>query len=463
MFCPNCGSDNSNERRFCFNCGRAFVSARAETSAAEPVGAASPGAERNEFLDSLSGRNEFIDSLSGRNQFLDSLSGYRIDGAQAVEKTIFVPSTDEERMITRAGKTEAADPVFEDEEADDAFEQSLSGLRISESELEEAETPDADGAEIELPVQDADPGPPGPEIEVLDEDVELLRPEVAVESKPGTTWGKSFARVVVILIYGAAAFAVGSAVTMRAFDLPHRIPSITDLPVISASVDPEAPPNGMVFVPGGEFKMGSDQGDAFSRPEHFVTVGPYFIDQTEVTNEAYLEFVKATGHETPPTWVNGKFPVGEERFPVIGVTWYDAAEFAAWSGKRLPTEAEWEFASRGSDGRVYPWGSEWNASAVNAESIAKGARELGQGATSPFGIYDMAGNVWEWTASNARGFSGGKRIPWSRLRLKIIRGGNWQSDKRTATTFFRGFYGASGEKDYKGTGFRCVKDIPKER
>ena len=75
----------------------------------------------------------------------------------------------------------------------------------------------------------------------------------------------------------------------------------------------------------------------------------------------------------------------------------------------------------------------------------------------------MAGNVWEWTASNARGFSGGKRIPWSRLRLKIIRGGNWQSDKRTATTFFRGFYGASGEKDYKGTGFRCVKDIPKER
>ena len=74
-------------------------------------------------------------------------------------------------------------------------------------------------------------------------------------------------------------------------------------------------------------------------------------------------------------------------------------------------------------------------------------------------VYDMAGNAWEWTASDARSYPGGKEFPWSRMRLKIIRGGNWQSDPRSATTYFRGFYGAAGEREYNGTSFRCVKDL----
>jgi formylglycine-generating enzyme required for sulfatase activity len=218
----------------------------------------------------------------------------------------------------------------------------------------------------------------------------------------------------------------------------------------------------MTFVPGGEFVMGSDDGDAFSRPAHKVKVEAFFIDVTEVTNEAYLEFVKATGHDVPFSWTDGSFLPGDEKNPVTGVTWYDAAEYAAWRGKRLPTETEWEFAARGSDGRRYPWGNEWDPGMANAAAGEIGIRDVGEGGRSPFGAFDMSGNVWEWTASAAKSFPNGKPIPWSRLKLKIIRGGNWQSDPKTATTYFRGFYGAAGEKEYKSTGFRCVKDLAKD-
>ena len=163
--------------------------------------------------------------------------------------------------------------------------------------------------------------------------------------------------------------------------------------------------------------IGSDDGDAYSRPAHSVKVEPFFIDQTEVTNEAYLEFVKATDHEDPFGWVNGKFPDREANFPVTGVTWYDAAEYAAWKGKRLPTEAEWEFTTRGSDGRTYPWGNDSDPSMSNIGKNLNGVREVGQGGRSPFGLYDMAGNAWEWTATTAKSFPSGKEIPWSRLRL----------------------------------------------
>jgi formylglycine-generating enzyme required for sulfatase activity len=218
----------------------------------------------------------------------------------------------------------------------------------------------------------------------------------------------------------------------------------------------------MVYISGGEFVMGSDAGDEFSRPAHSVTVGPFFIDQTEVTNEDYERFVSATKHTPPPNWTNGEFPEGKGRFPVTGVTWYDAAEFAAWVGKRLPTEEEWEFAARGTDNLLYPWGNEWNPALANVDKRSGGIRAVGEGGKSLFGLFDMAGNAWEWTASDARSFAGGKKSPKSRLHLKIIRGGNWQSDSRTASSVFRGYYGAVGEREYNSTGFRCVRDLRKD-
>jgi formylglycine-generating enzyme required for sulfatase activity len=462
MFCPNCGSENSNERRFCFNCGRAFV--RAETVPVESAPATPDRNEfidslsgRNEFLDSLSGRGEFLDSLSGRNEFLDSMSGFRIDAVKTDPEMIFVPSVEDDVAVIAAD-----DEIFADEEADDVFELSLSGLKIEDTqdaaepvqtriEIPQAETvPDVSA--IEPPVFVAT----DTETEVLSD--QTTSTVVRRELRRGPLVFRSLA----ILIFGLLAFAAGSAATMYSFGLPPAMPSSLDVQVIAAAEAPNIPPAGMVLVPGGEFQMGSDEGDPFSRPAHLVTVGPFFIDRTEVTNEAYLGFVKATRHDPPAGWVNGNFPPGEDRFPVRGVTWYDAAEFAAWSGKRLPTEAEWEFAARGSDGRVYPWGNDWDESLASVSKIG-GVKETGSGAKSPFGLYDMAGNVWEWTSSDAKGFSGGKQIPWSRLRQKIIRGGNWQSGSRTTASYFRGYYGAAGEKDYMGTGFRCVKDLLRDQ
>lgn len=238
-------------------------------------------------------------------------------------------------------------------------------------------------------------------------------------------------------------------------------PPISQEPSGSATPDNPAPPAGMVYVPGGEFIMGRDDGDAYEKPAHRVALKPFFIDTYEVTCGEYRSFIQATGHAAPPDWVNGNYPAGAVRKPVTGVNWDDANAYARWAGKRLPTEEEWEYAARGADGRLYPWGNEWKKGMANAEGASNGLADVGsyKGA-SPFGAYDMVGNAWEWTASTLQAYPSGRIPARERRDLRVIRGGNWQSARgKSATTTYRGGWPATDASDYSSSGFRLVKDI----
>jgi formylglycine-generating enzyme required for sulfatase activity/predicted Ser/Thr protein kinase len=228
----------------------------------------------------------------------------------------------------------------------------------------------------------------------------------------------------------------------------------------NVTVNPAAPA-GMVYVPGGEFMMGrnaSDGGDEYERPAHNVTVKPFFIDQYEVTNDDYAKFVKETNHRPPSNWANGSYPAGAGRKPVIDVAWDDGNDFAKWAGKRLPTEEEWEFAARGTDGRRYPSGNDWKPGDANADSANAGLVDVGTyKGKSPFGAYDMVGNAWEWTASKLIAYPGGKLPQLPPDNVRVIRGGSYDESANEATTTYRGFLKASGD-NYDKTGFRCVKD-----
>jgi len=174
------------------------------------------------------------------------------------------------------------------------------------------------------------------------------------------------------------------------------------------SLEPE-----MILIPAGEFIMGSDpRGAEFApadeQPRHTLSLPAYYLAKTPVTNRQYLDFVQATGYQPPAYWAGGTFPEGQPDYPVVGVSWYDALAYCRWlasvTGKSytLPSEAEWEKAARGTDGRLYPWGNFWDGKRCNTRENRRDATTpvtaypLG---ASPYGILDMAGNVWEWTRS----------------------------------------------------------------
>ena len=249
--------------------------------------------------------------------------------------------------------------------------------------------------------------------------------------------------------------------------------------VLCAASAPSAEP-GMVFIPGGEFARGRSHEHPDSNlpyypnplrddvPVKTVFIDAFYLDETEVTNERYAAFVRATGQRTPYHWIKGQLPEGKEKFPVANVSWDDAVAFCAWNGKkRLPTEAEWERACRGGGERQkYPWG--------NREPTAKDAQF---GAQNPdavcgtrnrnsFGLCDMIGNVWEWTADwyeqkyyeiapdrNPPGPSEGK--------YRVLRGGSWFDQAGTLmflTCSYRSW--ARPNERSETIGFRCAKSAP---
>jgi formylglycine-generating enzyme required for sulfatase activity len=266
----------------------------------------------------------------------------------------------------------------------------------------------------------------------------------------------------------------------------------------------EAPPTDslMVLIPSGEFTMGSvsGEGDDNERPQHRVNVSAFYIDRYEVTNAQFRRFIEAGGYTDrnnwsdegwrwrrnvtePEYWSDGNPNFGEvyPQYPVVGVSWYEAEAYARWAGKRLPTEAEWEKAARGTDGRMYPWGNEeptceravfrgcgtgpWEMSFGRLRFACRAVGSCAAG-RSPYGVEDMAGNVWEWVAD----WKDNKYYSKSPVadppgpttgRYRVVRGGAWNLATNNLGSARRGNYYNSYPK-YRDLfiGFRCARSLP---
>lgn len=243
-------------------------------------------------------------------------------------------------------------------------------------------------------------------------------------------------------------------------------------------------PPGMVLIPAGPFVMGTDQEDTEQRAAEFglmkpwfedehpartVTLPAFYIDRYEVTQGEYQTFVLATSRPAPPGWQGRRHPPGLARFPVVSVTWADADAYCRWAGKRLPTEAEWEKAARGFEGRLYPWGDRYEPGRANIGGAKNGPTVVGsypKGQT-PEGVFDLAGNVWEWTADWYRVLPEAD-VP-SERPARVLRGSSWsgvghfgpevleQILAHNARGSFRLY--ADPEGRLNDVGFRCVKDV----
>jgi formylglycine-generating enzyme required for sulfatase activity len=221
----------------------------------------------------------------------------------------------------------------------------------------------------------------------------------------------------------------------------------------------------MGLVPAGEFRMGSDDWWPKSQPEHTRRLNAFYVDKYEVTNRRYREFVDRTGRPAPKHWPEGRIPQGKEDHPVVFVNWYDSNDFCRWEGKRLPTEPEWEKAARGTDSRTFPWGDKFSKFKGNTpqlgygESMPVGTFEQGK---SPYGAYDMAGNVFEWTADCFKAYPGNQHQDENYgEKAKVVRGGSWYDCTYykcgiSAPAFNRIFFNPRTKNN--NFGFRCAKD-----
>jgi formylglycine-generating enzyme required for sulfatase activity len=186
-------------------------------------------------------------------------------------------------------------------------------------------------------------------------------------------------------------------------------------------------------VPAGPFTMGSEPcvaaPDPDEAPQHRFPCGGFRIGRTPVTNEDYRQFVAATSRRAPAHWPSGVIPEGRELHPVTYVSWSDAAAFCAWAGGFLPSEAQWERAARGDDGRAWPWGDE-TPTREHATYAGRDTSPVARspGGASPFGLLDLAGNVWEWTASALRPYpyvAEDGREDGASLEPRVVRGGSF--------------------------------------
>ena len=232
---------------------------------------------------------------------------------------------------------------------------------------------------------------------------------------------------------------------------------------------------GMVFILAGDFLRGRthalpDDGLKWvptllkdDRPVRPVYIDAFYLDEHEVTNAQYARFVLKTGHRAPYNWPHGRLPNGKESFPVVDVSWDDAAAYARWAGKRLPTEAEWERACRGlAEGRKYSWGDEEPTVQDARFNMRDGPGQVCSPRRNSFGLCDIAGNVWEWCSDwydkdyYAEAPEKNPRGPESGV-YRVLRGGSWADEAKYLTCAYRSW--ARPAERSPNIGFRCAKNF----
>ncbi len=238
-------------------------------------------------------------------------------------------------------------------------------------------------------------------------------------------------------------------------------------------------PTGMTFIPGGEFLRGRshklpDDGLKWwpellsdDQPARRISVDAFYIDTYEVTTTEYARFVSAARQKPPYNWGSANPPGGKENHPVSGVSWFDAQAYCRWAGKRLPSEAEWERAARGlAEGRTYPWGDRKPGKKDARFETVEGPGPVGQFTPNSFGLYDIAGNVWEWCSDwyereyYAQAPEKNPAGPRKGM-YKVIRGGSWADVDKFLTTAYRSWTRPAEETPT--VGIRCAVSIGSAR
>lgn len=274
---------------------------------------------------------------------------------------------------------------------------------------------------------------------------------------------KGYLSFVILLIL----FLVGCSV--RSTQIPAALPAVTESRfAIGSTMFSNKDGMTLVYVPAGEFTMGSDNGASDEMPAHTVYLDAFWIDKTEVTNAMYDQCVKddqcippSGTHSTTRNFYYGSIVYDD--YPVIFITWEDARTYCSWAERRLPTEAEWEKAARGVDGRVYPWGNDApNNNLLNYTAAIGDTTEVRKypNGASPYGALDMAGNVWEWVQdwyneTYYRSSPTSNPLGPESSDYRVQRGGSWVIDEHYIRSAAR--YWAYPISAYNYVGFRCAR------